>query len=82
MRETICVIVDDPASVRAAKDWLAANRHQLEYISENYGCGCCVDLYDLEGLEVVLATLPAELQCGSEWTRGERTSRRPALGTD
>jgi hypothetical protein len=78
VRESICVIVDDSASVQAAEEWLASHRHRLDYISENYGCGCCVDLYDLEGTEDVLSTIPHDLRCSSEWTRDERATRRPA----
>ena len=78
VRECICVIVDDPANVQAAEDRLAANRERLDYVSENYGCRCCVDLYDLEGAGDVLSTIPDGLRCSSEWTRNERTNRRPA----
>lgn len=77
MRESICVKADDPTSVQAAKDWLARNRERLDYLSENYGCGCCVDLYDLEGAEEVLSTIPDDLRCSSEWTRNDRKDRRP-----
>jgi hypothetical protein len=71
MRASICVIVDDPEKVKTAEEWLSANSDRLDYISENRGCGCCVDLYDLEGPAEVIATLPSSIQCGSPWTRNE-----------
>jgi hypothetical protein len=78
-RESICVIVDDPGSVKAAEEWLTANRSRLDFLSENQGCGCCVDLYDLEGPEEVLHTIPQMLRCSSDWTSGERQARGPAM---
>ena len=57
-RATICVVVDDPGEVEAGRKWLAANRRRLTRVSENRGCGCCVDLWDVEGPREVLATLP------------------------
>lgn len=77
-RATLCVSVDEPAQVEAAERWFAAHRGELDFLSINYGCGCCVDLYDLEGAEAVLAAIPADLRISSDWTRGELTTRRAA----
>jgi hypothetical protein len=76
-RETICVDVRNPADVEAAEKWLAANRSRLDFLSENDGCGCCVDLYDLEGPEEVLQTIPEQLRCWSPWVRGEEDHITP-----
>jgi hypothetical protein len=69
-RESICVVVDDPASVKAGEEWLAANRERLDFLSENLGCGCCVNLYNLEGPEEVLQTIPQQLMCWTRLARG------------
>jgi hypothetical protein len=75
-RESICVIVDDPVSVTSAEEWLAENRSRLDFLSENLGCGCCVDLYDLEGPEEVLQTIPQPLLCWTAWACRPEESRR------
>ena len=54
----IIVAVDQPTEVTAFKTWLAANESRLTYISDKTGCGCCVDIYDVEGPEEVLRTIP------------------------
>lgn len=69
-RQTICIAVDEPDEVEEGARWLVENRHRLAFISENYGCGCCVDLYDLEAPAEVLATLPDSIRISSKWTRG------------
>ena len=66
-RATICVIVNDCGEVEAGRKWLATNRRCLTRVSENRGCGCCVDLWDVEGPREVLATLPDSLRSGSDW---------------
>ena len=74
VRESICVIVDDPASVKAADEWLKANRSRLDYLSENLGCGCCVALYDLEGPKEILHTIPPQLLCWTRWACSQAES--------
>src|SRR4051794_19867316 len=69
-RETICIVVDEPSAVDAGEKWLAANRDKLEFVSDDYGCGCCVHLYDVEGPADVLATLPDSIRGCSDWTLG------------
>jgi hypothetical protein len=76
-RATICIAVDDPADVEAGEQWLAANRERLDFVSENYGCGCCVDLYDLEGPPEVLATISQAISADSDWTAGAPKHGRP-----
>jgi hypothetical protein len=67
-RATICIVVDQPSEVEAAEQWLSANRDKLEFISSDYGCGCCVSLFDLEGPADVLDTIPDFLRAASDWT--------------
>lgn len=79
-RATICIAVDEPAEVEAAEQWLSVYRDQLDFVSENYGCGCCVDLYDLEGPADVLSTLPETIGASSDWASGEAKHGRAAAG--
>jgi hypothetical protein len=53
--------VDVPDEVRAAEDWLSANREALTHAVEEGGCGCCIRSWRLEGPAAVLATIPPEV---------------------
>jgi hypothetical protein len=77
-RATICIAVDEPAEVEAGERWLSANRDRLDFISENYGCRCCVDLYDLEAMPEVLASIPEPIRASSDWTSGRAMHGRAA----
>ncbi len=77
-RASICIAVDEPAEVEAGDKWLAANRERVNFVSENNGCGCCVDMYDLEGPAEVLATIPETIRSSSDWSAGAALHGRPA----
>lgn len=79
-RATICIAVDQPEEVVAGEQWLSAHRERLDFVSPNYGCGCCVDLYDIEGPADVLATIPKAISASSDWTAGQRRHGRAAAG--
>ena len=76
MRATICVAVDQPGEVAAAEAWLERWRGRLAHLSEDYGCGCCVRLYDVDGPPEAIAALPASIRAESDWVSGH--SDRPA----
>lgn len=69
MKATIMCEIDNPDDEILALDWIEENKNKLSYISDNYGCGCCVLMWDIEGDESVIATLPSHIACGSDWTR-------------
>ena len=64
--------MDEPDEVAAGRTWLAANRRDLTHVSENQGCGCCVDIWDVEGPADVLDTLPDSLRSAGEWADRDR----------
>lgn len=68
VRATICVAVDGPEEVAAAEAWFARWRPHLFYCSENTGCGCCVDIWDVDAPPEAIAELPNWIQAASEWT--------------
>ncbi len=68
-RATICVRTENPEEVAAVDGWFARWEIQLSFLSDNYGCGCCVDLYDVEGPDEAIADLPPEVVCDSEWVQ-------------
>lgn len=54
----IIVAVDQPEEVRAVAEWFERWRDHLAAVSDNTGCGCCVDISDVEGPEEALRELP------------------------
>ena len=68
-RATIIVDVTHPDEVALSEDWLAKWTSSLTYRSENQGCGCCVNIWDVEGPEEALAALPSNIKGDSEWVQ-------------
>jgi hypothetical protein len=77
-RATIIVSVGEPGEAEAAEAWFAKWRPQLTYCSENTGCGCCVDIWDVEGPYLAIKELPPELSAMSEWSHPGRSRKEPA----
>jgi hypothetical protein len=50
-RAGICVNVDGPEEVRGVEEWFKQWRSALSHLSENEGCGCCVNIWYVEGPE-------------------------------
>ncbi|WP_299218402.1 hypothetical protein [uncultured Aquimarina sp.] len=42
-------------------DWIHKNKNTLTYISEDEGCGCCVNIFRVEGEIKILETFPKEI---------------------
>jgi hypothetical protein len=80
-RASICMFVGSEEAFDAGYRWLRENRSRLGFISENLGCGCCVDHFDLEGPPEVLATIPDAVRSNSLWAEG-LTNERAAPNTD
>lgn len=62
MKARILVDVNDEEERAAAAAWFARWRSSLTYVSENDGCGCCVDIWDVEGPEEAISDLPESIQ--------------------
>lgn len=69
-RATIIVAVDKAAEVEAVERWLFRWAPKLTHQSQNHGCGCCVDIWEIEAPAEAIAELPAEVYAGDEWTNG------------
>ena len=67
-RATIIVSVDNPDEIRAVDDWFARWRDGLSHLSENERCGCCVNIWNVEGPPEAIAELPAGVCAESPWT--------------
>lgn len=68
MRATILVSIDAAGEVEAATAWLDRWRPHLAYCSDDQGCGCCVEIWDVDAPAEALAELPDTLQAMSDWT--------------
>lgn len=68
MKATICVDVDSLEEVAAVDAWFTTWRDQLVYCSENSGCGCCVNIWDIDGPSYAIAELPATVLATSDWS--------------
>ena len=70
-RATLIATADDPDSRLAVRAWLETHRRSLGFVSDNLGCGCCVDLWDIEGDAAVLTSIPSHLLASSAWADGD-----------
>lgn len=83
-RATISTDRDEPETLAVFEAWMQKWRPRLTRISQNYGCGCCVDLYGVEGPDEAIDAIPEELRTTSEWALtgrnfggASRTGHRP-----
>jgi hypothetical protein len=65
-RATICADSSTPER-QVVADWLSKWRDKLGYCSENEGCGCCVDIFNVEAPEHALSELPPSVLTASDW---------------
>jgi hypothetical protein len=68
-RATIIVDVTHPEEVTASEDWFAKWAPSLTFRSENQGCGCCVNMWNVEGPDEAFAALPLSIKGDSEWVQ-------------
>jgi hypothetical protein len=61
MKVTLCVDVHDPEDVAALERWRQAWGARVQFSEQNQGCGCCVDIWDVEAPEEAVAELPETL---------------------
>ncbi len=69
-RATLCAEADTPER-ELLSNWLIKWEQRLSACSPNQGCGCCIDLYDVEAPEEALQELPHSLFCASVWAGDE-----------
>jgi hypothetical protein len=58
---TIVVDVAEVAQVEAVDAWFAKWQAVLTDVSDNEGCGCCVNIWEVEGPMEALLTLPEQV---------------------
>jgi hypothetical protein len=82
VRATIVVDVDKPGQVRAVEGWFAAWRDKLTYVSEDQGCGCCVNIWDVEGPAAAIEQIPSDTRALSEWAGVDSDGRTQRTGDE
>ena len=51
-----------PGETQLALRWLKQWRKKLDYVSENQGCGCCVNIWVIRGDQAIIDTLPPAIR--------------------
>jgi len=59
-RAKIIVETDQPAEVAAVEAWFAKWELKITWRADNQGCGCCVDIWEVDASTEALAALPAQ----------------------
>jgi hypothetical protein len=67
MRATIIINRDRTEEATTVASWFDRWGDQLTFVSENQGCGCCVDMWDIEGPPEAIAQLPEAVNAASDW---------------
>ena len=60
-RITIIADVNRHDERKAVREWLAKWTPRLIYLSENKGCGCCVDIFEVEAPDEAIGELPTQV---------------------
>ena len=61
-RATLIAVVDDDGEPALLDAWLERWQPHLRACSENMGCGCCVDIFEVIAPVEALAELPAQMR--------------------
>jgi|GEM_PF-4163979 len=72
MKVTICVDVNDADDVAAMERWRQTWGPQVQLSAENQGCGCCVDIWEVEAPEEAIQELPQSVLCSDGSTPEDR----------
>ena len=67
-RATVCLWADSIEEKVEFTAWQTAWKRKMTFVSRDYGCGCCIHLFDLEGPKEAIDALPPELLAVSAWT--------------
>ena len=59
-RATVSVTIDNEREVMAVNAWFQRWGPRIQ-CADNQGCGCCVDIWDVQAPAVALAELPSAM---------------------
>lgn len=63
-KATIVIAVENPDEVQAVTAWFGRWKSRFKVVSEDYGCGCCVNIWDVEGPAEAFGELPEVVVSG------------------
>jgi hypothetical protein len=67
MRATICVNLTNDEERAGVDAWFERWEKRLTFVSENEGCGCCVDVWNVDGPEEAILEIPGPARAASDW---------------
>jgi hypothetical protein len=67
MRATICVDVTHDEERVAVEAWFERWEERLSFVSDNEGCGCCVNIWNVEGPDQAILGIPRNARAASDW---------------
>ena len=67
-RATVCLRADSIEEKVEFTAWQTTWKKRMTFVSHDYGCGCCIHIFDLEGPPEAIDALPPELLVLSDWT--------------
>jgi hypothetical protein len=74
----VCIWSDSLEEKVELTTWLNTWRKVMTFVSHDYGGGCCIHLFDLEGPKEAIDALPTALLAVSEWTEnGTKPAKCP-----
>ncbi len=71
-RFTIIVDAEPKTELESVERWFARWKNELIYVSPQFGCGCCIFGWDVEGPQEALEELPREVLASGDWSRSDK----------
>jgi hypothetical protein len=71
-RATIIASADCQGEFESAQRWFREWWEALAVATENYGCQCCLHIWDVEGPQEAVDDIPHTLRSCSAWADGDQ----------
>jgi len=71
-RATMTIDVHNASECAECRAWFERWEGALTRVSDNSGCGCCVEIYDVEGPQEAIDAIPQQLRTDSKWVETGR----------
>jgi hypothetical protein len=79
LRASVCVGADSEEEGSLFDGWLSRWKEEMTFVSGDYGDGCCVHLFDVEGPKAAIDAIPEAIRCQSKWVEAGVKSGNPQL---
>ena len=81
-RATVCFCADSIEEKVDFSAWQTVWQRKMTFVSRDYGCGCCIHLFDLEGPKEAVEAIPPNLRTVSGWTEAGVSQAGPRRRLD